>query len=57
MTRTGALIDALSRWIDASSANRDRDLATRSRGRIAKVAEETGEVITALIGALGHNRS
>lgn len=52
MTTSEALV-ALSRWVDASNAHRDPEANTWAR--IAKVAEEAGEAITAYTGAIGHN--
>lgn len=49
----GDCLVALSEWIDAHLADRDPEAATW--GRIAKIAEETGEVISAYIGATGQN--
>lgn len=46
---------ALSRWIDEASANAQRDREAALWGRVAKVGEEHGEVIAALIGATGQN--
>lgn len=45
----------LSRWIDGAKVNADRDPEARTWGRLAKVAEESGEVIAAFIGATGQN--
>lgn len=44
---------ALSEWIDAGNAHRDPEAV--SWGRIAKLTEEAGEVISAFIGATGQN--
>lgn len=44
---------ALSQWIDAGNAHRDPEAVTW--GRLAKLAEEQGEVIEAFIGATGQN--
>ena len=44
---------ALSRWIDAGNAHRDPEAVTW--GRLAKITEEAGEVISAYIGATGQN--
>lgn len=49
---TGRLV-ALSQWIDAGNAHRDPEAVTW--GRLAKLAEEQGEVIEAFIGATGQN--
>ncbi|MDG9728378.1 MULTISPECIES: MazG-like family protein [unclassified Streptomyces] len=54
-TGTNALLFAVSRWIDGTPANRERDPEALLWGRTAKVSEEAGEVVAALIGALGHN--
>lgn len=43
----------LSKWIDAGNAGRDPEAVTLHR--VIKLAEEAGEVVTALIGALGAN--
>lgn len=48
----GALV-ALSEWIDAGNTHRDPEAITW--GRLAKIAEEGGEVIEAFIGATGQN--
>lgn len=55
---TTDLADALatvSRWIDEAPANAARDPEAATWGRLAKVAEESGEVIAAYIGATGQN--
>lgn len=44
---------ALSKWIDAGNAHRDPEAVTW--GRLAKIAEEHGEVIAAYIGHTGQN--
>jgi len=44
---------ALSEWIDEGNAYRDSEAITW--GRLAKIAEEHGEVIEAFIGATGQN--
>ena len=48
-----AMIAEVSEWIDASNAGRDPEAITW--GRLAKIAEENGEVIDAYIGATGQN--
>ncbi len=48
------LID-ISRWVDESPANAARDPEARTWGRLAKVAEEAGEVVAAYVGATGQN--
>lgn len=48
-----ASLVALSQWIDAGNAHRDREAV--AWGRLAKIAEENGEVIEAFIGATGQN--
>lgn len=54
-SRTSRLIYAVSDWIDASPANQARPPEALLWGRVAKVAEEAGEVVAALIGAHNHN--
>jgi hypothetical protein len=44
---------ALSRWIDAGNAHRDPE--AQLWGRVAKIAEEHGEAVAALIGVTGQN--
>src|SRR3954463_7348051 len=46
-------VAALSRWID--EANEHRDPEARTWGRMAKLQEEAGEVIGAMIGWTGQN--
>ncbi len=53
MSDTGRRLAALSQWIDDGNAERDRE--ARTWGRLAKLAEENGEVIAAFIGATGQN--
>ncbi|MGG8410494.1 MazG-like family protein [Streptomyces sp. 12297] len=53
--RSTALIRAVSAWIDSSPQNAGRDHEALLWGRVAKVGEEAGEVIAALVGATGHN--
>lgn len=48
-----AALVGLSRWIDAGNDHRDPEAITW--GRLAKLAEESGEVIAAFIGATGQN--
>ena len=43
----------LSQWIDQGNAGRDPEAVTW--GRLAKITEESGEVIAAYIGATGQN--
>lgn len=43
----------LSEWIDAGNAQRDPEAVTW--GRLAKLSEETGEVVAAYIGMTGQN--
>ena len=52
-TETVRLLAALSQWIDAGNEHRDPEAVTW--GRLAKVSEECGEVISAYIGATGQN--
>lgn len=47
-----ALVD-FSRWVDAYNAHRDPEAATW--GRLAKVSEEAGEVIEAMVGWTAQN--
>ena len=47
-----ALVE-LSKWIDKGNAHRDPEAI--AWGRIAKIAEENGEVVEAFIGATGQN--
>jgi NTP pyrophosphatase (non-canonical NTP hydrolase) len=51
----GQQLAALSIWVDTSGPNWARDPEARLWGRVAKVAEEAGEAIAALIGATGQN--
>ena len=44
---------AISAWVDYGNDHRDPEAITW--GRLAKVTEETGEVIEAFIGATGQN--
>lgn len=53
MSDTNTQLAELSDWIDAANAHRDAESVTW--GRIAKIAEENGEVIEAFIGATGQN--
>ncbi|GGU16755.1 MazG-like family protein [Nocardioides albus] len=46
---TPALLAYLSRWLDESQGDRDAEAVLW--GRVAKVGEEAGEAIAALIGA------
>lgn len=46
---------ALSRWIDESPANAARDAEARTWGRVSKVAEECGEVVSEMIAWTGQN--
>jgi len=52
---TAAKLAALSEWIDTAPANATRDKEAALWGRVAKVGEEHGEAIAALIGATGQN--
>ncbi|MGW1976624.1 MazG-like family protein [Streptomyces sp. NPDC001889] len=49
------LLHTVSLWIDSAPANRARDPEALLWGRAAKVGEEAGEVIAALVAAFGHN--
>ncbi|MFF8286843.1 MazG-like family protein [Streptomyces albus] len=53
--RSNDLLFAVSQWIDNAPQNEGRDPEALLWGRTAKVSEEAGEVIAALVGALGHN--
>lgn len=44
---------ALSEWLDETNGHRDPEAVTW--GRVAKIGEEFGEVVEALIGATGQN--
>jgi NTP pyrophosphatase (non-canonical NTP hydrolase) len=46
---------ALSRWVDGSPRNRDRDPEARLWSRVTKVCEESGEVWRALSAYVGEN--
>lgn len=48
-----ARLIALSTWLDASNAHRDPEAVTW--GRLAKLTEEAGEVVSAYIGFVGQN--
>lgn len=52
---TASYLAAISRWVDDAPTNAARDAEARTWGRLAKVAEECGEVIQAYIGATGQN--
>jgi NTP pyrophosphatase (non-canonical NTP hydrolase) len=49
------IIVALSRWVDEHEANAGRDPEALSWHRVAKVSEEAGEVIDAMIQYTGGN--
>ena len=46
-------IKVLSDWLDSANAHRDPE--ARTWGRLAKLAEESGEVVEAYIGFTGQN--
>jgi NTP pyrophosphatase (non-canonical NTP hydrolase) len=48
-----AALTELSKWIDAGNTGRDPEAVTW--GRLAKLTEESGEVIAAFIGQTGQN--
>ena len=50
---TPALLAFLSRWLDESQGDRDAEAVLW--GRVAKVTEEAGEAIAAIIGATGQD--
>lgn len=52
---TSEVLRELSEWIDNSPENAVRDPEARTWGRLSKVAEEAGEVITAYIGVTNQN--
>ena len=52
---TAATVAALSRWIDEHPANAARDREAALWGRVTKVAEESGEVVAALVALTGQN--
>jgi hypothetical protein len=45
----------LSQWVDDAPANKARDPEAQLWGRVAKVTEEAGEAVAALISATGQN--
>ena len=49
----GEILRDISIWLDKANAHRDPEAATW--GRVAKVAEEVGEVIDAMIGMTAQN--
>jgi hypothetical protein len=51
--RTATRLAKLSEWIDASNEHRDPESVTW--GRLAKITEEAGEVISCFIGSTGQN--
>ena len=51
--RASRALTTLSSWIDSANAARGSEAVTLHR--LIKLAEENGEVVTALIGALGSN--
>lgn len=53
VTAASTALCELSRWIDAANVHRDPEAVTW--GRLAKVSEESGEVIAAYIAATGQN--
>lgn len=58
MDSQGGMMDSLARlsqWIDESPENKARDSEARTWGRLAKVCEESGEVIKAYIGVTAQN--
>lgn len=55
LLKGGEMLAELSEWIDEAPANAARDREAATWGRIAKVAEECGEVVAAFIGATGQN--
>jgi len=55
MAAIGSSVRKLSEWIDSHPANIARDPEARLWGRVAKVSEECGEVIAAVIGMTDQN--
>jgi hypothetical protein len=53
--RPARTLASLSRWIDEHPSNAVRDGEAATWGRIAKVAEEAGEVVAAMIALTGQN--
>jgi hypothetical protein len=53
--RLAAQLAAISRWVDEHPPNKARDAEAQLWGRCAKVTEEAGEVIAALIAMTGQN--
>jgi NTP pyrophosphatase (non-canonical NTP hydrolase) len=45
----------INNWIDSAPANAARDPEARTWGRVAKIGEEFGEVVAAMIAATGQN--
>ena len=52
---TGQRLAAISAWVDDHPANATRDPEAQLWGRVAKIQEEAGEAIAALIGVTGQN--
>jgi hypothetical protein len=52
---TGEKVARLSRWIDEHNIAQGRDPEALTWGRLAKMQEEAGEVISAYIGVTGQN--
>lgn len=55
MSDLGSYLAITSTWIDTSELNAKRDPEAQLWGRVAKVAEESGEAIQALIAVTGQN--
>jgi NTP pyrophosphatase (non-canonical NTP hydrolase) len=55
VNRLAGRIARLSEWIDGSPENADRDPEAATWGRLSKIVEEAGEVISAYIGVTGQN--
>lgn len=55
VTQAQAAMTRLSQWIDDAPANAARNPEALTWSRLAKVAEECGEVIAAYIGFTGQN--
>jgi hypothetical protein len=51
----GVLLARISNWIDSGNRALGRSSEALTWGRLAKIAEEGGEVVAAFIGATGQN--
>lgn len=55
MSALGRALARLSTWVDEHNHNAHRDPEAVLFSRVSKIAEEYGEVVTALIGMTGQN--